>query len=64
MKVVVDRELCQGHGQCIDVAPEVFMMEDDGIAIVIVEEIGEKLLSKVEVAVSRCPADAIKILSD
>lgn len=64
MKVVVDRELCQGHGQCVIVAPEIFDIDDDGYAVVNIEWPDEKLQSKLHVAIRRCPAEAIKIEDD
>ena len=30
MKVIVDMDLCQDHGQCAIAAPEVFRINDDG----------------------------------
>ena len=30
IRVVVDREICQDHGQCVFAAPDVFSMDDDG----------------------------------
>lgn len=30
MKVIVDMNLCQDHGQCAIAAPEVFRINDDG----------------------------------
>ena len=32
MKPVVDKDMCVGCGLCAGVAPEVFIMEDDGKA--------------------------------
>lgn len=64
MKVVVDLDLCQGHGQCIEVAPEIFEMDDDGYALVMIERPGEALQPKLYTAVQRCPAEAIKIEQD
>jgi ferredoxin len=30
VKVAIDPGLCQGHGRCYDLAPEVFGEDDDG----------------------------------
>jgi ferredoxin len=59
MKVVVDRELCQGHGQCEQNAPEVFEVRDDGFAYVLRDPDSPELLEKTRDASSRCPVDAI-----
>lgn len=61
MKVLIDWDLCQGHANCTGDAPEVFHVDDDGKLHVLVEEPGEELRSKVELAVRYCPAGAISI---
>lgn len=30
MKITVDRDTCEGHGQCAAVAPDLFRLNDDG----------------------------------
>lgn len=64
MKVIVDLDLCQGHAQCEMVAPEVFRVNDDGFADVLMESPPESLYAKVKEAVMLCPADAIRIVDD
>ena len=34
MKVWIDQDLCTGDGLCSEIAPDVFMMNDDGLAYV------------------------------
>lgn len=34
MKVWIDQNLCTGDGLCVEIAPEVFVMRDDGLAYV------------------------------
>lgn len=64
MKVVVDLDLCQGHGQCVIVAPEIFDIDEEGYAVVINERPGDVLQPKLQSAINRCPAEAIKIEND
>lgn len=61
MKVVVDLEFCQGHGQCEDSAPELFEVRDDGFAHVLGDADTPELIAKAQEAVSRCPVDAISV---
>ncbi|MGD8862717.1 MAG: ferredoxin [Myxococcales bacterium] len=61
MKVVVDFELCQSHGLCMQAAPEVFEVRDDGFLYVLNETPGEELRKKVETAVRECPTGAITL---
>jgi ferredoxin len=53
MRVVVDFDLCESNALCMAAAPEVFEVRDDDFLYVLDE--------KVELAVQRCPKQAIKI---
>ena len=64
MRVVVDRNLCEGNGVCADVAPEVFVVGDDDQARVLLERPGDELRAKVTEAVRRCPRQALKIAEE
>ena len=61
MKIIVDLELCQGHGQCEDSAPEVFRVNDAGLVDILNDSPGEELRAQVEEAARRCPVEAITI---
>lgn len=61
MRVEIDLDLCQGHGQCAESAPKVFEVRDDGFAYLLVDEIPADQEANVRDAVSRCPTDAITI---
>ena len=61
MKVVVDFELCESNAVCMDVAPEVFKVDDDDMLHILMESPSEGLRAKVEEAVRLCPRQAIKI---
>jgi ferredoxin len=59
MKVRVDPELCAGFGICTGVAPEAFVLHDDGYATALVGEVPAALEDLVRRAASQCPAQAI-----
>ncbi len=62
MKVNINLELCDGHGQCLDSAPDVFDLSEDGLAFLKIEgDVGEEYRKQVEDAVLRCPPEAISI---
>ena len=61
MRIKVDFDLCQGHGECEGEAPEVFELDDDGKLKVLQENPPEELRAKVERAVKYCPTMALKI---
>jgi ferredoxin len=64
MRVVVDRNLCEGNGICSAVAPTVFVVGDDDQARLLIERPGEELRAKVEEAVRRCPRQALKLVDE
>lgn len=61
MKIEIDFDLCQGHGQCVESAPDVFEVRDDGFAYVISEVDSADKAARTREAATRCPADAIRI---
>ena len=64
MKVIVDLDRCEGHARCVEVAPEVFALNDDSQSQVIVENPGEELRPQIERAVRLCPRQAISIVEE
>ena len=64
MKVVVDRDLCQGHGVCESEAPAVFAVNKKGILEVLVPSPPEAERTRVEAAVAFCPTHALSIQED
>jgi len=60
-KVLVDLNVCDLHGVCVEAAPEVFEMGDDGVLRILIETPGEGLRGKVDAAVRECPTGAISI---
>lgn len=61
MKVVVDFDLCEANGRCMESAPEVFRLDDSDELHVLMEQPPEALRKKVEEAARRCPRLAIRI---
>ncbi len=61
MKAVVDRAACIGCGACEATCPEVFSMDSDGIASVIVGEIPPAVMPDANAAMEGCPTGAIFI---
>ncbi|OII68871.1 MULTISPECIES: ferredoxin [unclassified Streptomyces] len=60
MRITVDRNLCESHGQCVFAAPEVFSFDDDDYLIYDAEP-SDELRDKVEKAAAVCPLRAIAI---
>jgi len=56
-RAFVDPNSCSGHGDCVDVAPSVFRLDDD-----IAEVIGDGPIELLLEAAEACPAAAIRII--
>jgi ferredoxin len=61
LTVRIDRTLCVGFGDCIDIAPETFALDDEGIATFAVS--GEIDARRLLEACEACPVDALTVLA-
>ena len=62
MRITVDYHLCEGHGQCILAAPQVFDLPDDSEHVVILDaHPHEAMRAAVIQAAAMCPAQALQI---
>lgn len=61
MRVIVDRELCEGQGMCERLAPDVFMLDDAGVLHLRVESLPAERVEAVRAAVRRCPKQALRV---
>lgn len=65
MKVQIDPGLCQGHGRCYDLAPDLFGDDEDGYGQVLGEGIvppGKEHGARL--AAANCPERAINVLEE
>ena len=61
MKVVIDPEMCTGHGRCYSLAPEVFAADDEGHSTLVQQDTPASLREKALTGVQNCPERAISI---
>jgi sterol 14alpha-demethylase len=61
-RVVVDRDLCQGHGVCESEAPGVFEVSKDAVLTIVDDTPDDR--RAVEAAVKYCPTHALKIVEE
>jgi ferredoxin len=61
MKIIVDFDMCAATGGCVNQAPEVFEIRNDGFLYVLQENPNESLRAKVKLAEDLCPTGAITI---
>jgi ferredoxin len=59
-KVHVDMNLCQSHGECAYVAPDIFELGDDDV-LVWKEDIDASQLDEAREAADACPMLAIRV---
>jgi ferredoxin len=64
VRIVVDRQLCQGHGVCMGEAPEVFEVTREGKLTVLNETPPGAMREQLEGAVRYCPTGALSIVED
>ena len=65
MRVVLDQERCQGHNRCYALAPEIFDVDDYGVAVLLHEgEVPIGLEDKARLAIANCPEFAISLADD
>jgi ferredoxin len=57
--VEIDRDLCIGSGTCVRLAPAVFALDGEEIAIVLDPEAADP--AKLQLAADACPTEAIRI---
>ena len=63
-KIVVDFDACESNGICMDLAPEVFEVRDDGFLYILQEYPAGDALANTEEAVPRCPTQAISLVEE
>jgi ferredoxin len=58
-KIIIDRSACSGFGTCIESAPQLFAMGDDGVATAVAETDDRGAALE---AAQGCPMGAITVL--
>jgi ferredoxin len=64
VKVHADRDVCIQAGNCVIVAGAVFDQDDDGIVVVLVDELPDDELEHAREAVKLCPSQALRLVED
>jgi ferredoxin len=59
MRVVVDRDRCEGNAVCVRVAPSLFVLDDDDYATVIADPVPSDQEALAEEAIAECPRAAL-----
>ena len=64
MRVEVDRDLCESNAVCVGIAPDVFELDDEDLAVVIGDDVPADRESEVREAVALCPKIALALRED
>ncbi len=65
MRVELDLQRCQGHNRCYALAPEIFDVDDYGMAVLLNQGVVPAgLEDKAMLAIANCPEFAIALASD
>jgi ferredoxin len=63
MRVEVDLSRCQGYGNCVSTAPDIFDLSDAGTVLVIKQpELDDEAATRA--AANLCPVSAISIIEE
>jgi len=63
-RIVVDRDLCQGHGVCESEAPALFSVSKDALLTVLDDTPPDAERNAAELAATYCPTHALTIAED
>jgi ferredoxin len=61
VKVHADRDVCIQAGNCVMAADNLFDQDDDGIVVVLVDDIPDDEQDRAREAVKLCPSQALTI---
>jgi len=61
MIAVVERDACIGCGACPSICPEVFELDEEGIAVAVKEQVPDEFEDSAQEAADSCPTEAIVI---
>lgn len=65
MKVQINSDLCQGHGRCYDLAPDLFGDDEEGFGQVLSDgTVPSDKEREARLAVANCPEHAVELVEE
>jgi ferredoxin len=61
MRIAADRDRCEGHGLCVDTAPEVYDLDDAAVVVLRHEVVPAALERRAEAGARVCPVAALRV---
>lgn len=52
---------CQGYANCVDAAPDTYDIDDDGVVVLLKQQISADERPRIEEAARSCPVSALMI---
>lgn len=62
IRVIADREVCQGYGNCVLADPDLFDIDDEGLVVLNAETVEENGVAAAKRAAYDCPSEAISVV--
>lgn len=59
MRIVVDRDRCEGNAICVGIDPELFQLDDEDYVMVTANPIPADAEERAEQAIAECPRAAL-----
>lgn len=59
VRVIVDRDRCEGNAVCLGIAPDIFDLDDEDYAVVKLDPIPAEREQLAEQAIAECPRAAL-----
>ena len=62
MKILIDRDRCEGHGLCTEQAPSLFTIDEEGELVHHLEgqDVPDGLVDSARAAIDSCPVAALR----
>jgi ferredoxin len=60
-KLIAEPDMCQGHGRCYALAPDLFGLDGSGFVLIADREFAEEDRELAELACANCPEGAIRV---
>ena len=64
LRAFADRDRCCGYGLCVQLCPEVFKTDDNGLVYLDSEIVPAGLEEQATEAAASCPAEALRVVAD
>lgn len=63
--IELDRERCEGHGMCEQIAPRIYRLDDEGeLEILVDSPLPDHLVGSAEAGARVCPVAALRVIDN